>query len=67
MVAVLSRMSGLLDRFRSRSMVWIAQHDASPHNTILGVFCCQQSAADFADEMGYRFPSGVIYGKCKIG
>ena len=67
MDAVLSWMRGLLERFRSRSAVWIVQHDESPHNTILGVFGDQQSAVDFADEMGYRFPNGVIWGKYKIG
>ena len=68
MDSLLSWMRGVLERFRTRAgYVWIVQHDESPHNTILGVFGDQQSAADYADEMGYRFPNGVIWGKYKIG
>ncbi|WP_263971343.1 hypothetical protein [Pseudoclavibacter endophyticus] len=31
--------------------VWIAQHDDSPHNTILGVFASPREADDFAESI----------------
>jgi hypothetical protein len=63
----MSWMSGLLDRFRGPSAVWIVLQDETPHNSILGVFADQKRAADFADEVGDQFPKGVIYGRYKVG
>jgi hypothetical protein len=68
MVAVMSKKRRLFDRSpRSASVVWIVQQDETPHNTVLGVFEDQQSASDFADEVGGQFPNGVIYAEYKVG
>lgn len=47
--------------------VWIVQHDASPHNTVLGVFANQDDALAFADEVKDRWKDGVITAPFEIG
>ena len=32
------------------SVIWIVQHDESPHNTVVGVFATEDEAASFAEE-----------------
>ena len=56
----------LFDRWRRTNSVWVVLQDETPHNTVLGVFGDQQRAADFADEVGCQFASGVIYAEYKI-
>ncbi|TDW28776.1 hypothetical protein [Cryobacterium psychrophilum] len=47
-------------------VVWIVQHDESPHNTILGVFATQDEAQSFAEGVE-EFKDAVLYARYDIG
>lgn len=51
----------------SNDSVWIVLQDASPDNTVLGVFLNRSEADRFAKEITDAFPGHVLVGEYQVG
>lgn len=50
-----------------KNVVWIVQQDATPDNTVLGVFDNRHKADEFADSIKDRFVDHVLIQQFPIG